>query len=177
MTKVFQYGSNASSARLNGPNRLQRNAKPLGKAQTVEDFDIVFDVYSFTNQCAASDIVPTEEKKVWGILYDIPDDWVRGKWKDRRTLAQIEGPHYRERKISVERDKGRMVEAITFVVKEESLCFDLATSVWYVSWIVYGLREHSVPEEYIAHVIDVAIETNLRAGENSQKQIDLMKKL
>ncbi|MHA2136004.1 MAG: hypothetical protein ACW99J_19260 [Candidatus Thorarchaeota archaeon] len=49
MAKVFQYGSNACTSRLNGQDRLKGDAKPLGKVLTVEEFDIAFDVYSTTN--------------------------------------------------------------------------------------------------------------------------------
>jgi hypothetical protein len=49
MSKVFQYGSNTLSARLNGPNRLNGRAQSRGIAQTVDDFDIAFDVYSQSN--------------------------------------------------------------------------------------------------------------------------------
>jgi hypothetical protein len=70
---VFQYGSNCTAARLNGPKRLNGHAEDRGRAQTVEDFDIAFDVYSQTNSCAASDLVPTPGRKAWGVLFLIND--------------------------------------------------------------------------------------------------------
>ncbi len=177
MVKVFQYGSNACSARLNGPNRLDGDARVIGRAETIEDYDITFDVFSTTNQCAASDIVPSKSGKAWGVLYDVPEELVRGKAKGRRTLQEIEGLSYEETSIRVVVHDDIETEAVTFLVKEKKRTTGLATSVWYVSWILYGLREHHVPEDYINHVLEVAMETNKKANEESQKQIDLMKHL
>src|SRR6266404_2779082 len=116
MTLVFQYGSNCTAGRLNGPSRLAGHAKDLGKAQTVEDFDIAFDVYSQTNGCAASDLVPTPGRKAWGVLYEVPEDFIRGSRRDgQKTLKEIEGPRYEEKPISVIDQSGERGEAVTFV--------------------------------------------------------------
>src|SRR5260370_14148024 len=71
MALVFQYGSNATKARLNGPRRLNGHAADRGLACTVVGFDIAFDVMSNNNGCAACDLVPVEGRVAWGILYDI----------------------------------------------------------------------------------------------------------
>ncbi len=47
MPLVFQYGSNCTSARLNGPNRRNDRAEDLGRAHTVEDLQIPFDIHTF----------------------------------------------------------------------------------------------------------------------------------
>ena len=178
MPVVFQYGSNALPGRLNGPNRLNNEAKDLGRAETVEEYDIVFDVYSQTNGCAASNLVRTPRRKVWGVLYKVPGDRVRGKRADgQKTLAQIEGPRYEETSIRVLDSSGRQVDAIIFLVREKERRAGLATSAAYVSWIVYGLREHGVPEEYIGHVVEVAIATNTRARKSVGEQTKLIKNL
>ena len=44
MAKVFQYGSNTSSSRLNSKERLQGDAKVLSVAQTVDNFEFDFSV-------------------------------------------------------------------------------------------------------------------------------------
>jgi hypothetical protein len=145
MALVFQYGSNCTAARLNGPSRFAGHAEVLGKAQTVEDFHIAFDVYSQTNACAASDLVPTPGRKAWGVLYEVPEDFIRGRRPDgQKTLEQIEGPRYEEKSISVIDQSGKRREAVTFVVRESERREGLATSAAYVSWIVYGLRDHAV---------------------------------
>jgi len=173
---IFQYGSNTCTARLNSPNRLRGDACPVGIAQTVEDLDIAFDVWSERNQCAAADLVPSPGRKAWGVLYAIPDDLVQGTRKDRKTLEQIEGPRYEKRPIRVRTPQGDEVEARTFLVRENERRRGLFTAVWYVSWIMYGLREHSVPEEYIEHVREVAIQTN-RNARSAEEQINLIRTL
>jgi cation transport regulator ChaC len=170
MPLVFQYGSNCTAARLNSPNRLKGRAKDLGRAKTVEDFDIVFDVYSQTNGCAASDLVRTPGRKAWGVLYNL----------SKKSLARLkdkEGPRYEEQPINVIDEKGKRRKATTFVVKQGERRQGLATSAAYVSWIVYGLRDHGVPEPYIAHVIQVAIETNCRAREAADEQTRIIETL
>lgn len=178
MPLVFQYGSNCTTARLNGPNRLDGKAVDRGKAQTVEDFDIAFDAYSRTNGCAASDIVAAPGKKAWGVLFEIPEDFIRGKRNDgKKTLEQIEGPRYEEKPINVMDREGKQCGATTFVVGQAARRPGLATSAAYVSWIVYGLRDHGVPEDWINHVLDVSIKTNERAEANAAEQIRLIKTL
>ena len=178
MPLVFQYGSNCTAARLNGPNRLNGHAEDFGRAQTIDDFDITFDVYSQTNGCAACDLVPTTDRKAWGVLYRIPDDFIRGERADgQKTLQQIEGKLYEEKPSHVRTQAGEEVDATTFLVKPDQRRVGLATSAAYVSWIIYGLRAHEVPDEYIQHVIEVAIETNQRAGPSAAEQIRLIKTL
>lgn len=178
MSLVFQYGSNATRARLLGPKRLNGHGIVVGSAETVDDYDIVFDVMSNTNKCAASDLVPTPGRKAWGVLYDIADEYIRGKGSDeQKTLKQIEGPNYEECAIRVRLRGGDPINAITFLVRPSERKEKLFTGVWYVSWIVYGLREQGAPEEYVNHVIDVAVETNRLAEPSAQEQIDLIRRL
>jgi hypothetical protein len=170
MALVFQYGSNCTAARLNGPKRLKGHAKDLGRAQTVEDFDIAFDVVSSTNGCAASDLIQTPGRKAWGVLYKLSKDAFD-------ELKVIEGARYQEKPILVIDKNGKRRKAKTFVVREDDRRQDLATSAAYVSWIIYGLREHDIPEDWISHVFNVAVETNQRAGANAAEQIRLIKTL
>lgn len=170
MPLVFQYGSNCTAARLNGPTRLNGHAEDQGRAQTVENYDIAFDVYSQTNGCAASDLVPTPGRRAWGVLYKLSDE-------DFEKLKKIEGPRYEPKPIRVRNQAGEEVNATTFLVKPGEHRTGLATNAAYVSWIVYGLRDHGVPEEYIGHVIEVAIEANQRAGASAAEQVRLIKTL
>jgi hypothetical protein len=164
MALIFQYGSNALSARLNSPTRLRGQAVVVGRAQTVNDMDIAFDVPSRTNGCAASDLVPTPGRKAWGVLYEVAEEFVRGRRSDgHKTLAQIEGERYEEKSIRISDEAGVERDGITFLVKERERRQGIATSAAYVSWIIYGLRGQGVPESYLAHVVEVAIATNQRA--------------
>ena len=131
----------------------------------MDDFDISFDVYSRSNRCAASDLVQVAGRKAWGVIYEIPSGFVFDRRKDRlKTLAQIEGPRYEPREIKVVTSKGELMTAWTFLVKNDERRAGLATSAAYVSWIVYGLRQSGVPEDYISHVIEIAKQTNQRAN-------------
>lgn len=178
MALVFQYGSNATRGRLNGPNRLHGYAQDRGRACTSEGYDIAFDVWSQTNGCAASDLVRAQGRHAWGVLYEIPDEFIRGERTDQqKTLAEIEGPRYEETTIRVRNFEGQEVNAVTFVVRNADRRTGLATSAAYVSWIVYGLRDHGVPEDYITHVLEVAVETNGRAREGAAKETKIIKTL
>jgi AIG2-like family len=171
MPLVFQYGSNCTSARFNGPKRLKGRAKDLGRAQTVEDFDIAFDVVSKTNGCAASDLIESPGRKAWGVLYELSEESLK-------ALKRVEGDRYEEKPIRVIDQEGKQQTATTFVVREKDRREGLATSAAYVSWIIYGLRDHGAPEDWITHVVDVAVETNNHAGgANAVEQIRLIKTL
>lgn len=180
MPLVFQYGSNCDPARLNAPERLAGDAVDLGRAETVDEFEVVFGVWSQTNGCAASDLVrvPNVGRRAWGVLYEIPVDLIRGRRTDgRKTLAQIEGSRYEERSIRVRNAAGEEVEATTFLVKSAERRPGLWTSFDYVGHIVSGLRAHEVSEEYVLRVIDIAIRTNNHAIQDATEQIRLLKTL
>lgn len=57
MGKVFRYGSNTDEARLNSVERLGGAATNGRRAETIEDFDLAFNVWSVKNNCAAADLV------------------------------------------------------------------------------------------------------------------------
>jgi cation transport regulator ChaC len=178
MSLIFQYGSNATRGRLNGPNRLNGRAQDRGAACTVDDYDIGFDVWSETNRCAASDLIRSPGRRAWGVLYEIADEFIRGRRTDgHKTLQRIEGPRYQEALLRVIDEKGQEADAVTFVVRENERRGEIATSAAYVSWIVYGLREHGVPEDYIAHVVAVAIQANERAAIGAAEQTRLIASL
>ena len=175
MGLVFQYGSNASQARLLGPERLNGHGAVIGRAATVEDYDIAFDVWSTTNRCSAADLVRSLGRKAWGVLYEIADDFISGERSDgQRTLAQIEGPNYEERRITVRQADGDPVPAITFLVRSEKRAIGLFTRARYLCWVVSGLREQGVPEPYVQHVIEIALETNRGGGAPGEEQNKLI---
>jgi hypothetical protein len=73
MASVFQYGSNCSESQFNSQDRLRGYAKFVTIAETVDDYQLSFDVWSTRRGCAASDIVASPGDKVWGVVYDVPD--------------------------------------------------------------------------------------------------------
>jgi Gamma-glutamyl cyclotransferase, AIG2-like len=105
MAILFQFGSNCSTPELNSAERLAGAAVPIGIGETVDDYELAFDVWSKKRKCAASDIVATPGSKVWGVLYDIPDNRLRRDTTPpgTRSLDEIEGEggNYERRLIRV----------------------------------------------------------------------------
>ena len=173
---VFQYGSNCLDSEINGKNRLCGDAKFIDIAETVEDFELAFDVWSCKRGCAASDIVRKLGGKVWGVLYEVPDYLIAretAKAHQRTALDAIEGAgtNYKQETIKVRRLSGAIVVTLTYTVINPKP--GLKTNIDYVSHIVSGLRErslgdHQVPDEYIAKVKSIAA-TNSRGGEKVVK--------
>jgi hypothetical protein len=180
MSFVFQYGSNCDAERLNGPDRLKGHARVIGAAQTAENWKIAFNVYSHGNHCAASDMISTSVSggKAWGVLYEIPDEFIRGKRTDgQKTLKSIEGRSYEEKPILVCDRNGNIIDepVTTFLVIPAERRLGLWTNAKYVGYIVKGLRAQVVPENYVQQVIDIAIETNKRAkrfADEESRQIE-----
>lgn len=155
MALVFQYGSNTLSERINSNERMQGDACPVGIAYTEDDFKLEFTVCSHKNKCAAANIVPSSGRKIWGILYEIPDYLIRRETSGiRKSLDAIEGEgqNYQRTAIALRYLNGLPVnrESITYVaLNRES---GLRTSLEYARYIIRGLREHNVPGDYIKYV-------------------------
>jgi hypothetical protein len=163
MALIFQYGSNCSESQINGEDRLRGDAKFVGIAETIDDYQLAFDVFSKTRECAASDIVPSPGCKVWGVLYEMPDFLIHRKTAaehDRKSLDAIEGEgkNYARHSIIVKSANGDIRAAITYRVITPQP--GLKTSLDYVRHIVDGLREHCVSEQYVAAVKDIACVNN-----------------
>jgi hypothetical protein len=163
MGLVFQYGSNCSESQFNGRGRLCGDAKFVAIAETVDDYQLTFDVWSTGRGCAASDIVACPGNKVWGVVYDVPDFLITrdtAATHNRKSLDAIEGEgtNYARHAITVKSATGQLLSAITYrVINPRS---GLRTSLEYVSYIVSGLREHNIGDEYIAKVKAIAITNN-----------------
>jgi gamma-glutamylcyclotransferase (GGCT)/AIG2-like uncharacterized protein YtfP len=160
---VFQYGSNCSESELNGKDRLCGDAKFIDIAETVEEFELAFDVYSRIRRCAASDIVRKPGGKVWGVLYEVPDSLIgraTAETNGRNSLDAIEGEgnNYKRETINVRRPKGAFESALTYTVKRPKP--GLKTNIIYVRHIICGLREHQVPLQYIPKIKAIATANN-----------------
>ena len=164
MAIVFQFGSNCSTSEINSAKRLDGAAVPIGIAETVDDYELAFDVWSKGRNCAASDIVATPGSKVWGVLYEIPDNRIRRDTTPHGTksLDEIEGEgrNYERRSICVRRPDNGVIEAITYTVRPASLRNNIQTSLDYVRLIVQGLRENGVSAGYIGRVKTIATKNN-----------------
>lgn len=160
---VFQYGSNCSDAQINSENRLKGDARFLSIAETIENYEITFDVFSVNRNCAAADIVAKPGAKAWGVLYEIPEYLIgreTAKAHGRKSLDAIEGEgaNYERKEINVRMPDGQIVPILTYTVKTPRT--GLVTSLDYVRYIIAGLRERSIPTEYIDKVKRIAVANN-----------------
>jgi gamma-glutamylcyclotransferase (GGCT)/AIG2-like uncharacterized protein YtfP len=161
--RFFQYGSNCSEMQINANDRLRGDAKFVGIAETAEEFELAFNVYSMGRGCAASDIVRKPGGKVWGVLYEVPDHLISrdsASAHGRKSFDAIEGEgtNYKREAIQVCRRDGQALTAITYRVRAPQA--GLRTSIDYVRHVVTGLREHDIPEEYVGKVKAIASENN-----------------
>jgi AIG2-like family len=100
---------------------------------------------------------------VWGVLYEVPDYLIHretAKARNRKSFDQIEGEgaNYKRETIQIRRQNGDIANALTYTVKNPKT--GLKTNIEYVGHIVRGLRDHKVPDAYIAKVKAIAVANN-----------------
>lgn len=155
MALVFQYGSNMSEARLNGPDRLNGNARVVGIAITEGKFDFVFDILSDKGRNAAADIVADGTRRIWGVVYDVPDALIgRQTAKPRRSLDAIEGEggNYQRIRINLRWRNGRVIRDAVFTYVGLARRNGIQTTQGYVDHILRGLADHQMPSGYIKYI-------------------------
>jgi len=159
---VLQYGSNMSSGRLNSPCRLNGDAELVDIAYTVNKFELVFDIWSKTNCCAAADITLGMGRTIWGVLYEIPEDLIdRHKSGSRKSLDEIEGECTNYKRVAIDvilTDGSRKSRVWTYIGKDRKKW--IQTSCEYVKYIMHGLRENNVRKDYIEYVKRQIISNN-----------------
>lgn len=162
MSLVFQYGSNMLDKRINCPSRLKGGARYVGIAYTVDKFELVFDIWSKTNCCAAADIVHGSERNIWGVLYEIPENLIdRHKSGSRKSLDEIEGECTNYKRVTIDvilPDGSRKSRVWTYIGKDRKKW--IQTSYEYVKYIMYGLRENKVRKDYVEYVKRQIISNN-----------------
>ena len=160
---LFQYGSNMDPDRLNSAARLAGAAEALGVAQ-LQGWGVRFDLYSKSNQCVVTDIVPAKREHVEGVLYKVPYRLVVATRGQRSRMDRIEGAkrgqasNYRQRKILVLRD-GRKIAARTYVGTVAGRNRFLRrpedarrVSGEYFGHLLEGARRFGFPAEYVAYL-------------------------
>jgi Gamma-glutamyl cyclotransferase, AIG2-like len=160
---LFQYGSNMNPERLNSHVRLRGAAEVVGVAR-LKGWDIRFDLYSETNQCAVTDIVPSAREYVEGILYKVPYRLVIPPKGQRSRMDVIEGAklgkesNYKQQKIFVS-SNGEEIEARTYVgtvpgrkrfLKRRNE--DRRVTDDYFGHVLTGARRFEFPATYIAYL-------------------------
>jgi cation transport regulator ChaC len=169
MAYVFQYGSNLSTERLNSPTRLRGDARVVGVARTVENYELSFDIWSKGGGCAAADLVEGAGRQIWGVIYEVPDHLIRrDSAKPRKSLDAIEGEgaNYRRVEVQVRWGDGREVvrPVLTYLGLDRKQ--GIKTSLEYVQHIFAGVRQHNFPGEYVQYVRERVLANNpdLREG-------------
>jgi gamma-glutamylcyclotransferase len=167
MAFLFQYGSNMSTERLNDSCRLRGDARAVGKAITEEVFQLTFDLWSEKAEppCASADIINGAGRKIWGIVYEIPDYLIKKEDaapRNRKSMDQIEGQNYERRIIKLRWPDGHPVTdaVITYVGRPSRRKKKIRTTFNYVEHILRGMREHHIPNEYVDYVRSVVLESN-----------------
>jgi hypothetical protein len=119
-------------------------------------FELRFDIWSKTNNCAAAAIVEGSGRRIWGVIYEIPD-WLisRSTSGSRKSLDAIEGEgtNYSRMPIVVRDSDGREFpsEVQTYIGRKRRQ--GIRTSLEYVTYILEGIKEHKMPSEYAEYVI------------------------
>lgn len=126
----FAYGSN-----LNQKQMLERcpDSKPRFIA-TLPNYKLVFVGWSRQRRGGVASIKPFRGEKVLGAIYDISD-------RDLRQLDSKEGypDNYNRLKVTVFKEKGEPVEAITYIKARQSE--ETPPSPEYLSIIQQGCRD------------------------------------
>jgi hypothetical protein len=165
MALIFQYGSNLSSNRLNTADRMAGDAHVIGPAVTTDDFELVFDLWSTKNNCAAGDLIRGTGRKIWGVIYQIPDNLVTRSATTpagRSTMDRVEGRNYERVKIQLRTTDGKPVdeEVFTYIGRQGSRDPSIRTSLEYVRHYFDGMREHNAPADYVEYVRGVVAANN-----------------
>ncbi len=89
--KLFQYGSNCDEERINSPERLDDVASNPVLAETVDEYDLAFDVCSKRNGCAASDLVQASGtgRHAMGVMYTVLADRIRSRHPQGKIHQEI----------------------------------------------------------------------------------------
>ena len=155
MALVFQYGSNMNSARLNSRRRLRGDAHSIGIAITEEKYELLFDLWSQKGNCAAADLVEGDGRRIWGVIYEIPDHLIkRSTSHARKSLDAIEGEgsNYKRVNIKLRWRNGRLVTKPVITYLGIARKIGIQTTRKYVSHLLKGLSDHSIPAGYAAYV-------------------------
>lgn len=160
---LFQYGSNMDQKRLNSPKRLDGAAEVVGVAR-LQGWGIRFDLYSESNGCGVTDIVPSARENAEGVLYRVPHELVVAPRGLRSRMDEIEGAglgatsNYKRQTVLVLRN-GKKIKAHTYVGTasghkrfQEQSAADRRVSKAYFGHVLSGARRFELPAEYIAYL-------------------------
>jgi hypothetical protein len=151
--------------RLNSSDRLAGEATFYRVALTRHNYQLKFDLWSKCNKCAAADLVRGSGRRIWGVIYQIPDDLIRRETAgDRKSLDEIEGEggNYERTAIDLYLRNGRPVSqtVITYIGRKSARKRKIPTSSDYVRHIFTGLDNYDLPDGYVAYVKNRVLANN-----------------
>ncbi len=160
---LFQYGSNMDPNRLNCADRLDGAAEVIGVAR-LKSWGVRFGLYSETNQCGVTDIVPSRREHVDGVLYRVPYRKVIAPRGQQSEMDKVEGAglgersNYKRQKILVWKD-GKKIEARTYIGTVAGRrrflrrpIRDRRVSKAYFGYLLAGARRFKLPATYVAYL-------------------------
>jgi hypothetical protein len=161
--------------RLNSEDRLSGKAILKGTAITVEKYDLVFNVWSKSNNCAAANLQTQGQNSICGILFEIPDEFIYRRKDGIKTLDSIEGEgkNYQRENINVIYQL-KNVTAITYIGKE--LKSGIITSFDYAKHLVNGAIANNFADEYTMYIISQIIKSNPEINNNIREYVEAIKK-
>lgn len=148
----FAYGSN-----LFIEQKVDRTG-PIRKAVRcrLPGFRFAFNKRGNGGQIYAN-IVPDKNAEVWGVVYLCNPTAIQ-KMDRREGVANGD---YEQKLVTVEKDSGEKVEAITYIAGEDFVCKPGKPTSDYLLKIIAGARHHSLPEEYIVEIEILGNEANV----------------
>ncbi len=143
----FAYGANMDD----GTFRIRRGIQALEcRSGRIKGYRLRFNLDGRPRgKAAPANLHPDPLAEVWGVLYRI----------SRRDLLRLDstkgvpGRGYRHAEIEAEDRNGRVVQAVTYMVKGNEV--DGKPSLRYITLLRDGARAHGLPEPYIRFLDDV----------------------
>ena len=141
MIKYFAYGSNMSPAQIAERVGEVANAQPA----RLEGYELRFNKRSQAKPpCGYANIVPAQEKKVYGVLYDLDENQL-GKIDDREGTT---GGHYARALVNVLLNNETDVEAVAYVACPEKVEEGLLPTRKYLNHLLAAYKW--LPADYLA---------------------------
>ena len=157
--KVFAYGSNMCSGRFRDYGVVPEE---VGRPALLQDFRLCFNKVSQEDQSGKANVKAHRGRKVWGVLYTIPDAHLT-------ILDDGEGGYLRK-KMPVRTTDGTATKAWVYVARQPSRDPTLRPYTWYKRFLVEGARQHGLPDRYVQTL------ERIKAKQDKNKQRDAEKR-
>ena len=92
-----------------------------------------------------ANIVLDDTAEVWGVNYLCNPEAIQ----EMDRSEGVGSGHYERFFVTVEKEAGETVHAITYVAGEDFVCEPSKPTVAYLNKIIVGARQHDLPEEYV----------------------------